>query len=84
MQARLLGRHPGLRAAQREERFHKIQAAFQRHRQSAAAGKPRDTILVAKGGPIDPSLIEDREYELEELVGLDSRFRFRLIPWAGA
>jgi hypothetical protein len=84
MHARLAARNQALRAAEREERFFKIQAAFKLQRQEAAAGKQRGAILVNAGGPMNHGLIEDHEYELSELVGPQSRFRFRLIPWAGA
>ncbi|KAJ6449414.1 hypothetical protein C8R47DRAFT_1084721 [Mycena vitilis] len=70
-------------AAEREDRYRKIQAAFLRKRMDGHIPMVRGSIKVAAGGPIDPTVIEDREYALHEVVGAESQFRFRLIVWGG-
>ncbi|KAJ7702599.1 hypothetical protein B0H16DRAFT_1748215 [Mycena metata] len=72
------------RAAIREERYRCFQALAARDRAVIEAGSPRAAIHVAEGGAVDPSLIEDRDYDLDEVVGSESKFRLRLIPWGGA
>ncbi|KAJ7065914.1 hypothetical protein B0H15DRAFT_807675 [Mycena belliarum] len=61
-------------AGDRERRFRSLQAAALARRQQ---------VRVARGKAFDPNLIEDRDYELSELVGEKSRFRFRLVSWGG-
>ena len=72
-------------AAERGYRFRHLQSATSRQRCAALsrAPSPRAAIMVAEGGTLDAGLIEDRDYDLDELVGPHSRFRFRLIPWGG-
>ncbi|KAJ7766824.1 hypothetical protein B0H16DRAFT_1717164 [Mycena metata] len=71
-------------AAVREARFHRFQTLATRDRAIIDAGTRRAVINVAEGGAIDPSLIEDRDYDYDEVVGSESKFRLRLIPWGGA
>ncbi|KAJ7029551.1 hypothetical protein C8F04DRAFT_1264817 [Mycena alexandri] len=73
------------RAAEREARYCRVQGLLAKDRAVMDAGsRSASAIRVAQGGAIDPSLIEDRDYDYEEVVGTDSRFRLRLIPWGGA
>jgi hypothetical protein len=84
MSSALKARHHAKLAAEREERYRKIQANFLRQRTVVAMGggqSSRTSIMVAEGAAIDPALIEDREYDLDEVVGSRSRFNLRLIPW---
>ncbi|KAJ7016233.1 hypothetical protein C8F04DRAFT_1282113 [Mycena alexandri] len=73
------------RAAEREARYCRVQGLLAKdHAVMDAGSRSASAIRVAQGGAIDPSLIEDRDYDYEEVVGTDSRFRLRLIPWGGA
>jgi hypothetical protein len=72
-------------AAQREKRFRSVASAAMGHRNAdlARAASSRSAIRVANGGEFDGSLIEDRDYALEEVVRPNTRFKLRLIPWGG-
>ncbi|KAJ7119401.1 hypothetical protein C8R46DRAFT_1238676 [Mycena filopes] len=72
-------------AEDRERRFRSLQSAALGNRMQRLARKPlpRAAIKVVEGGRFDASLIEDRDYDLSEVVGMGSRFRLRLVPWSG-
>ncbi|KAK7018524.1 hypothetical protein R3P38DRAFT_3200902 [Favolaschia claudopus] len=72
-------------AAERAARFTKLWAAATAVKDDHATRRvnPHAEIQVRDGATFDPSLLEDRDFALGEVVGTDSRFRFRLIPWAG-
>jgi hypothetical protein len=81
LSASLRAREAALEAAAREERFRKIQAEFLRQCTVVPNLSRRSIIRLAEGGTLDPALIEDRDYDLAEVVGTESRFHLRLIPW---
>ncbi|KAJ7084882.1 hypothetical protein B0H15DRAFT_951367 [Mycena belliarum] len=72
-------------AVEREHRFRlRRAAAFAERNQKINKAPPsRAALRVAVGGSFDPRLIEDRDYDLDEVVGPNSAFRFRLVPWGG-
>ncbi|KAJ6552545.1 hypothetical protein B0H10DRAFT_2242080 [Mycena sp. CBHHK59/15] len=57
-----------LNAAVREEQFRKIQVQSLRQRTQVPAVSTRSILRVAAGGAMDLSLIEDRDYDLKEVV----------------
>ncbi|KAJ7024583.1 hypothetical protein C8F04DRAFT_1192255 [Mycena alexandri] len=59
-------------------------AAAARRAQLEQTARHGAALTVRRGGAFDPALIEDREYDLAELVGPESRFRLRLVPSVGA
>jgi hypothetical protein len=78
---RLGARQKAKKAAEREERFRQIQADFRAQRTVLPVFSTRSIVKVARGGAMDPALIEDRDYDYDEVVGAQSHFRFRLIAW---
>ncbi|KAJ7106121.1 hypothetical protein C8R43DRAFT_963450 [Mycena crocata] len=72
-------------SAEREHRFRQVQASVHdRLRDSMSRSpSPDTTIKISKGAAVDPGVIEDRDYEYSEVVGLNSTFNMRLIPWGG-
>ncbi|KAJ7716048.1 hypothetical protein DFH07DRAFT_974010 [Mycena maculata] len=78
-------RQKACHAAQRIERFRAVQAATLACRHAALSVTPgrRAALKVRRGGAFDAGLIEDCEYALHEVVGMQSRFHFRLVPWGG-
>ncbi|KAJ7180031.1 hypothetical protein C8R43DRAFT_1117376 [Mycena crocata] len=72
-------------AAEREHRFVSVQEDISSRRRESwsRSPTPRATIHIADGGRFDESLIEDRDYEYEEVVGRDSLLHFRLVSWGG-
>ncbi|KAJ7666210.1 hypothetical protein DFH06DRAFT_1322829 [Mycena polygramma] len=81
--ARLQAREKARIAAMRETRFRKAHGQFLAQRTAVGPAPPTSAIEVAAGGAFDVRLIEDRDYDLAEVVGSSSRFGFRLIPWFG-
>jgi hypothetical protein len=72
-------------AVERTTHFRLIQSDALRRRLTTLSRSPssRAIIKVAKGGRFDAALIEDRDYDLKEVTGPDSSFKFRLITWGG-
>ncbi|KAJ6586793.1 hypothetical protein DFH09DRAFT_1074916 [Mycena vulgaris] len=74
-------------AVEREHRFHSVQATALGWCLEVLLQAPhrRAEIHVAVGCAFDAGLIahEDREYKLDELVGSESCFHMRLVPWGG-
>jgi hypothetical protein len=81
LSARLKARQKIKKAAEREERFRKIQDELRGQRTVLPVVSMCSIIRVAQGGAFNPTLIEDRDYDFSEVVGANSRFRFRLIAW---
>ncbi|KAJ7649151.1 hypothetical protein DFH06DRAFT_1135393 [Mycena polygramma] len=82
--ASLQAREKARIAAMRESRFRKAHGQFLAKRTALGLAPATAAIEVAAGGQFDARLIEDRDYDLAEVVGSSSRFGFRLIPWFGA
>jgi hypothetical protein len=72
-------------AVQRTMRFRAIQSEALRRRLVTLSRSPtsRAAIKVANGGRFDAALIEDRDYELNEVIGAESLFKLRLVTWGG-
>ncbi|KAJ6450450.1 hypothetical protein C8R47DRAFT_1230266 [Mycena vitilis] len=68
-------------AAMRETRFRKAQGGYLAQCTAFGPAPEAAAIQVAAGRRFDANLIEDRDYDLDEVVGPTSRFHLRLIPW---
>lgn len=85
LSAALRERQKATKAKDRQVRFeaHRTAAAAQRRQHLEQQAHRRAAIRVVHGGALDPALIEDRDYDLDEVVGADSRFNLRLISSFG-
>lgn len=79
--SKVRAREKAMLAAKREDRYRQLQAQFEGARRIPSVAQPRSVIRVARGCKFDPALIEDRDYELAEVTGVNSRFHLRLVPW---
>ncbi|KAJ7689749.1 hypothetical protein B0H16DRAFT_1752807 [Mycena metata] len=73
------------RGKHRAERFraHRAAAEAQRHARLEDPPHPLSALRVARGHKFDPALIEDRDYDLDEVVGPDSTFKLCLVTLFG-
>ncbi|KAJ7749882.1 hypothetical protein B0H16DRAFT_1724770 [Mycena metata] len=76
LSAELKVRETATNARDRTKRFHA-------HQRAVAAQRKAELEKEPPRGSFDPSIIEDRDYELDEVIGPNSRFRFRLISSFG-
>ncbi|KAJ7016349.1 hypothetical protein C8F04DRAFT_1202424, partial [Mycena alexandri] len=81
--ANLRAREAAILAAKREDRYRRAQSQFAAARALVGARSARARIRLAKGKRFDPTLIEDRDYALDEVTGSESRFHLRLVRWYG-
>ncbi|KAJ7694249.1 hypothetical protein B0H17DRAFT_1199496 [Mycena rosella] len=72
-------------AQDRETRFNAMRAVAlaQRQERLSRSPSPRAAIVLSESGVLDASLIENRDYELTEVVGPEAQFHLRLVPWGG-